>query len=124
MISFTLILTSTLNLNTAKPTPKNLLLIEWMNVKGEIKQLRIKQLICNQWRDIGDLLEIPQSIVESWNTKHKEDPLKCINPVMRHWLQCPTDDYPVSWEGLKKLLKDVQLSEVAQDIELALRNAL
>ena len=112
------------DLNAAKPTPKSLFLIEWRDEKGEIKQLRIKQLICNQWKNIGDLLEIPESVLESWNTKHKEDSLKCIDSVMSHWLKCPIDDYPVSWEGLKKLLKDVELSKVAEDIELALRNAL
>ena len=95
-----------------------------MNVKGEIKQLRIKEMICNKWREIGYLLEISEPVLESWEIKHKEDSLKCIDSVMNRWLQCPTDEYPVSWEGLKKLLKDVKLSEVAQDIKLALRNAL
>ena len=119
-----LILALILNLNTAKPTSKNLYLIEWMNEKRETKQLRIKESICNQWREIGNLLEISDSVLESWNTKHKEDSLKCISSVMSHWLECPTDDYPVSWEGLKKLLNDVRLSEVAKDIEVALRYAL
>ena len=116
-----------LELNAAKPTPKNLFLIEWRNEKGETERLRIKQKICNRWKYIGDLLEIPEAVLESWNTKHKEDSLKCIDSVMSHWLQHPTDDYPVSWEGLKKLLQDVELSEVAkdiEDIELALRKTL
>ena len=113
-----------LNHNAAKPTPKNLFLIEWRDQKGETKKLRIKQLICNQWRHIGNLLEISDPILESWNTKHKEDSLKCIDSVMSCWLQHPTDDYPVSWEGLKKLLIDVELCKVAEDIDLALRNTL
>ena len=123
-LSVKLALPPILNLNAANPTQKNLVLIKWKNEKGETQQLRIKQLICNKWRDIGHLLEISNEVLESWNTRHKEDTLKCIDFVMSHWLQCPTDDYPVSWEGLKKLLLDIQLGKVAEDIELALRNAV
>ena len=104
-------------ISTAQPTPKNLVFIEWINKIGEKKQLRIKQSICNQWRNIGSLLEIPDSTLTAWGTTYRENPLECINPVMSHWFDHPTDDYPASWEGLKGLLEAVQLCEVAKQLD-------
>ena len=43
---------------------------------------------------------------------------------MSHWFEQQPDDYPVSWDGLKNLLEDAELSQVAKEIELALPNAL
>ena len=90
---------------------------------GQKKQLRIKKSICNQWKDIGALLEIPPSSLMAWESTYNRNPLECIEAVMNHWFENPTDDYPVSWEGLKNLLQAVELCEVAKRLEQALSNS-
>lgn len=107
----------------AKPTQNNLILIKWKNEKGEDKELRLKQSMCNEWKNIGFRLNIDNAVLQSWETKYHYDPQECINPVLSHWLDKPTDEYPVSWKGLCCLLEDVQLSQLANELEEALKNS-
>ena len=95
-----------------------------MDKTGQKKPLRIKKSICNQWKDIGALLEIPPSSLTAWETMYNRNPHECIEAVVNHWFENPTDEYPVSWEGLKKLLQAVELYEVAKRLGEALSNAL
>ena len=103
--------------STAQPTLKNLQLIRWQDENGELKKFRLKTLICNEWKVIGDLVEVPNSILESWGTKYREDSLQCIKRVLSHWLDHPTEEYPASWEGLYRLLEDIECSDVAKTLK-------
>ena len=44
--------------------------------------------------------------------------------MLSHWLGNPPDSYPATWEGLDKLLKDSELSEVAKELKEAIGNAI
>ena len=47
---------------------------------------------------------------------------ECTDEVLQFWLESPLNtngDYPVSWEGLYKLLTDLELSEVANELKQA-----
>jgi hypothetical protein len=55
---------------------------------------------------------------------YNRNPFECIDPVLKHWFEYKPDDYPVSWDGLKTLLKDVELDQVATELDYALPNAL
>ena len=99
-------------------------MIEWRNKQGERKRFRLKELICHQWIDIGCLLEIPLPVLQSWETEHLKSQLKCTNTVLSHWLENPTDYYPISWEGLCHLLEDAELGQVAEQLRQAINNAL
>ena len=46
-----------------------------------------------------------------------------INAVLSHWLDNPTDYYPISWEGLNRLLNHAELGEVAEELKQALKHA-
>lgn len=82
--------------------------------------------MCNKWKEIGCLLEIPLPVLQAWGTTYRENPFECINPVLSHWLEnsLSSEYYPVSWEGLQYLLEDAELTEVTSDLKLALANAL
>ena len=74
--------------------------------------------------EIGCLLEIPLPVLQSLETEHLKNQLKCTNAVLSHWLENPTDYYPISWEGLDRLLDNAELGQVAEDLKQALNNAL
>ena len=104
----------------AYPTLTNLTLIEWINEKGVKKQLRVKQAIWHLWEEIGLHLGIQMGDLKAWETIHMKDPRKCINEVLHCWLESPSETYPASWEGLYKLLEDIELKEVAIELKQAL----
>ena len=108
----------------AYPTSRSLTLIEWRNKQGERKRFRLKELICHKWMEIGCLLEIPLPVLQSWETEHLKNQLKCTNTVLSHWLENPTDYYPVSWAGLDRLLDNAELGQVAEDLKQALCNTV
>ena len=82
------------------------------------------EMICHKWKEIGCLLEVPLSLLQTWEKDHSKDQLECTNTVLCHWLENPTDYYPNTWEGLDHLLNDAELGQVASDLKLALANAL
>ena len=83
--------------------------------------LRIKEAICNKWRDIGYLLGISHDRLETWSTKYHQDPERCIDSVLGHWIEKKNDNqYSVSWKGLYDLLIDIQCSEIAHELQRAL----
>lgn len=95
-----------------------------MDKRGEKKKLRVKQLICNKWKEIGDLIDISYSVLDAWSKSYHEDPLECIRCVLDHWLMNSTVEYPASWEGLCHLLEDIQLKQLAEDLKQALDSPL
>ena len=122
--SYVSITTSVKFLSLARPTSRNITLIEWRNKQGKRKRFRLKERICHKWFDIGSLLEIPLPVLQSWETEHLKNQLKCTNTVLSHWLDNPTDYYPISWEGLDRLLDNAELGEVAEELKQALKGAL
>ena len=109
---------------TARPTAKNLMLIKYVDKRGQKKELRIKNSICYKWKEIGSLLEIESSSIIAWDMMYNRNVFECIDLVLNHWFEHEPDDYPVSWDGLKKILDDVELYQVAKELDLALCNAL
>ena len=106
------------------PTSKSMVFIQWRNEQGETETFRIKEQICSKWHDLGCLLDVPLSVLSSWEKKHLKDDLSCINEVLRKWLEEPNDSYPNTWEGLYRLLNHANLGQVAEDLKRALANAL
>lgn len=97
------------------------MLIKYKDEKGEEIQLRIKESICNKWKDIGHLFKIKRSRLKAWATEYRDKPLDCIEEVMDYWFENPTAEYPVSWKGLKDLLNDIQHCKIAEELEKALK---
>ena len=48
-----------------------------------------------------------------------------MTAVFQYWiLERPSDLYPLTWEGLDRLLNDAELGEIAEDLKQALNNHL
>ena len=84
----------------------------------------MKKLICHKWKQLGFLLEIPLSTLNSWEQKYLKDSYDCTNAVLNHWMENPPDYYPITWEGLDRLLDDAELSQVAEELKRALNNLI
>ena len=104
--------------NADRPTLSSLTLIEWQNQEG-LKRLRIKQSISNKWYEVGILLEIDPALLEGWKTQYGRDSLECCNAVFRHWLNNPCKSYPCTWDSVCRLLDNVQLGELAEQVKRA-----
>ena len=99
---------------------KNLTLIKWTDSQGKQHKLRIVQNICPKWRQIGNLLNISDSLLESILSQYRGDLEECCYAVLRQWLDNGSPDYPLTWEGLLELLNDVDCSQVADELRDAL----
>ena len=74
-----------------------------------------------KWRDIGYQIDLTKSTINSFATKHENDPERCWEEVMSAWCEEEqgADEYPVTWNGLYQLLKDVEAPEVAEQLKEA-----
>ena len=114
-----------LHILAAHPTPSNLELIKWKNERGEIKKFHLKNEICHKWERLGNLLEIPLPILKSMEQQYRGDARVSMTAVFQYWiLERPSDLYPLTWEGLDRLLNDAELGEIAEDLKQALNNHL
>lgn len=54
---------------------------------------------------------------------YQETEEKCRG-VLRKWLQNGSQQYPVKWDGLIRLLQDIELGEIANNLKKALDNII
>ena len=105
-----------------KPTNRDLTLLKYRD-GGEVKRLKLVDNILNHWEDVGKILGIPQPKLQAWRTQTNNDPKRCCDNVMAHWLQNPPDEYPLTWRGLIDLLEDVdEFGQLVEDLKKALAN--
>ena len=100
---------------------KDLTLIKWKDVEGKQHKLRIVQSICPKWRDIGNLLDISDSVLESTLSHYRGNLEECCYAVLRRWMDNGSPDYPLTWEGLLELLDDADCAQVAEELKTALK---
>ena len=73
-----------------------------------------------KWKDFGLLLNVTLNDLEALEQEHRGNAKNIWNRVMDHWLAGKGGyDYPASWEGLYTLLKDLDFSEVSDELEKA-----
>ena len=102
---------------------KDLTLMKWKDSEGKQHKLRIVQSICPQWRAIGNMLDISDSVLESTLSHYRGDLEECCYAVLRRWLDNGSPDYPLTWEGLLELLEDADCAQVAEELRGALSSA-
>lgn len=55
----------------------------------------------------------------------KDIPLHCCRDVLYEWFEKEgAEGYPLSWNGLIKAVRDIELNRLASDIEVALQCVL
>ena len=86
-----------------------------------MKKFRLKSQVYHKWRRMANLVASRQQ-VEVWGREKNSE--ECCDAVLCRWLDHPPRHYPATWEGLSELLEDSELSEVANELKLALNNAI
>lgn len=93
-------------------------MIEWQSEEGK-KELRIIQSISYKWYDIGIFLEIDSALLKGWQKQYSHDCMECCRTVLEHWLNNPCKSYPHTWDGVCRLLDNVQFGELAEQVRRA-----
>ena len=98
----------------------NLHLLRWTNEKDVQQELRIIRDISPVWKTAGDLLEIHHSDLKCIEMEQHYDPKSCCREVMLKWLnQDKPSQYSADWQGLYKLLNDLELGSDAKQLKNA-----
>ena len=74
-------------------------------------------LVATRWYDLGlELLETKQEReLEIIETNHSNDAAKCYRKMLSKWLESQSDS--ASWDQLIQAVKNIELNNVANDIE-------
>ena len=84
-------------------------------VQNEKREFRLLQKIQCKWYNIGLLLNVPVDTIDSRKTSEE----KC-REVVGMWLDNGSPQYPVEWASLIRVLEDVEMETVAEDLKEAL----
>jgi len=102
-----------------RPTIQRITLIKY-RAHNEILTFRLLEKIQGKWCEIGTLLGVPMNAIIG---SHMTITEKC-QEVVRVWLEMGSQEYPVEWESLIKVLRDAQMGKVADDLKNALDNQI
>ena len=96
----------------------HIILIKY-RVHNEEKEFRLLQVIQHKWNEIATLLGVPVSTIDSRKTNGE----KCQD-ALRMWMDNGSQRYPVEWGGLVKVLQDVEMRVVAEELREALEHKI
>lgn len=86
-------------------------------INNKQKEFRLIKEIQHQWENMGTLLGVSVNRFAS----HEKPEDKCRS-VLDAWLKKGSEQYPVKWDSVIKVLQDLQLNEVADVLRKALDN--
>ena len=81
------------------------------------KSLWILDEISSRWTEAGDLLGLSPAHLDGIEEHRLRDARLCCRDVLQDWIQDNQGSYPVSWEGLICLLKDMKLIVLAKEVQ-------
>ena len=96
--------------------------MEWIDKDGFKEQLRILNEVCAQWKDIGALLGFSGAEMKEIERNCPRDIKECCREILTSWIEHGRghESYPATWEGLHKLLEDIECSTLAKLLKEAL----
>ncbi len=108
----------------ARPKMSELQLIKWYK-DGQVMRLRVMQEVMPEWKALGTVLGVPESVLRGFVKQHRDDPEDCFRAVIGRWMDGALDTrnkYPYSWQGLIAALLDSGKERLAKDLMEALPN--
>ena len=109
-----------------KPSLHYLTLLKWKDQEEpeQILQIEIVNKICTKWRILGNMMDIELGVLDSINKKNYFDDVKSCNEILKRWLEQGGGNYPVNWNGLCQILKDLKFSVAAEELKGAFNKKL
>ena len=100
-------------------------LFEWKDKSGAERQLKIVEEISSKWQDLAILLGLSMSQIDGIQKQCLLEAEQCCLRVFDHWIISNGEftNYPITWSGLHKLLKDIGHRAVAELMKTALQTA-
>ncbi len=98
-------------------------MLEWTDTDGQsqTQTLRVRDEMSVKWEEVGDLLELTPDRLQGIDSQRRGDVRLCCRDVLVDWIKNGSPRYPLNWEGLLKLLEDLELSSTANTLKLALK---
>ena len=83
----------------------------------EGKKFHLLSQLAVHWKKIGEVLGLDVGRIAA---QHKDDIDQQVRQVFTKWLENASElpyaeDYPLSWHGLRELLNDSELAEIAKN---------
>ena len=93
-------------------------MMELVRFRGRERRINVAQEISTKYPQFGILLleDTNGTRVRNMEYKHRGDPEQINTEILQEWVS-GRGRLPVSWATLTEVLRDVELSEVASDIE-------
>ena len=87
-------------------------------VKNGTERFKLSETLSSRWQKIGIVLGIENNRIRDIDNEYRQTEEK-YREILSIWLNEASnlpnsDDYPLSWEGLKTLLEDISMCEVAK----------
>ena len=82
----------------------------------------VAAVIPHQWRAVGDQLDIPAGLLESFSTQRQGNPSECFREVFIYWRDNPTMSY--SWRTVVEVLQSAQVGQTTLAEQISNRHQL
>ena len=106
-----------------RPELKYIDLVTWKN-DDKTSEFRLINLISsNKCYKISTQLQVSKQVYDYWVKNNFGDASTC-HDLFQHWLESGCGPYPVTWNGMIKVLEKVELGEVAKQLKEALLNKI
>ncbi len=96
-------------------------MLEWTDKDGQPRTLRVKDEMSVKWEEVGDLLELTPARLQGIDGQRRGEVRRCCRDVLMDWIRNGSLRYPPTWDGLIKLLINLELSSIADTLKLALK---
>ena len=99
---------------------KHLVNLTWKDGSQTKKELKIINIACAKWEDIGILVGVDQASLEELSEKNIINSKK-FRDVLKKWIdKGGTETYPATWMGLQTVLRDIEYAALAEKIKAAM----
>ena len=105
-----------------KPKQQELELLKYKN-DVQTTRIRIIHRASHKWRDIAAIICGDTNKIDILEQRCDRDPVRCLRQVLvENFLNKKPAEYPQTWEGLIELLRDIDLDDLAEDVEHVIRD--
>lgn len=90
--------------------------------RGETQSFKLLELISSKWWDAGIRLGLTIDTLENYKQK-TEDNDKRLEYIFSQWIDSNGhSEYPLTWDGLTELLRDIDKDSAAEELLKVLEN--
>ncbi len=95
--------------------------LHYLDKEGKEKKLGIIKRIAAQWKDLAVIFGSDVKLILSSYSGGVDIAINCCRDVLYEWFEGGgAEGYPLSWNGLIKAIRDIDLNRDAAEIEIAL----